>query len=176
MPAAPNLFSYRLLWLSVGLVLIVLSGSASLVNSGNANGQIVLKPGEIGPDAAFVRGYLAARGDTESNPEEFYVGRHDLNNDEQLELFIVFYEPGYCGTAGCEMMIFEKIDGSWNAFAGMYVHGPSYGHRDEIFLETKDEGAPYLTVYGYHLGMRWDGTSYRGFCIGRECERPEWRR
>lgn len=170
-----NSLSKRLLWMSVGLILVVASGSAFLVNAANAHGQIVLKRGEIGADAVFIREYLATEYDhTESNLEEFYVGRYDLNKDEKSELFVVFYEFNFCGSAGCEMMIFEKTDGSWNALASLYVYGPMPGHGGKIFLHVKDEGAPYLTIFGFHIGMRWDGRSYRWFCIGNECDKGDW--
>lgn len=149
---------------------------ASLSIAAEAVVEIVLEYGAIGEDAQAVREFIAAEFEvTEENMEEFHVGRVDLNKDGAEELIVVFSTYDYCGTAGCMTSIFENVDGSLNEVASLYVYGPYPGRRDNISLHAKDEGAPYLTVYGYHLGVRWDGTSYRWFCIGRECERPEWR-
>lgn len=173
--AGSNSFPRCLLWLSVGLTLVVMSGSLLQMNAANAQGHIFLERGEIGDDAAFIREYLATEyADTDDKLEEFYVGRYDLNNDGKLELLVVLYEFGYCGSAGCEMIVFERIDGSWSALAVLYVYGPMPGHGGKIWLQTKDEGAAYLTILGFHIGMRWDGEAYRWFCIGNECDKADW--
>jgi hypothetical protein len=47
-----------------------------------------------------------------------HFGRGDLNDDGVDEMFYYFEGPGYCGSAGCWTLIFEKRDSGWIEICG----------------------------------------------------------
>lgn len=106
--------------------------------------------------------YDLIRNDDPETPvrsdEDLMVGTFDINDDGIDELFILVDTSYTCGTAGCDINVFEKRAGKWVKRA--QVSGFAVG------VGAKVGGATgYRTLYGELDGYRWNGTKYKGFCL-----------
>ena len=88
-----------------------------------------------------LRAYLQTRfhDDRENYPDARYVAAWaDLNADGRPEALVYLLSGAYCGSGGCNLMIFTPEGRSWRQVADMSVTNPpirllatsSYGWRD----------------------------------------------
>jgi hypothetical protein len=93
------------------------------------------------PSDQSLRACLQARfqGDRENYPDTRYVSAWaDLNGDGRPEAFVYLISGAYCGSGGCNLLIFTPAGRSWRAVADMSVTNPpirllataSHGWRD----------------------------------------------
>lgn len=129
-----------------------------------ADNKIVLKSGNTQSDSEFIFNYFAIiNSPYEISNKDIFVGRHDLNDDGEEELFVLIYHFAYCGTVGCNTIIFQKVNGVWKSLAEFSVYAPGKTSWGEVYLYAKQEGQEYKTIYGKPENLRWDRGDYRGF-------------
>jgi hypothetical protein len=137
--------------------------------------KLFLKEGDLGPDETFIKLYYEKRerasyigGTTppaiiKHIPNDFYVGRHDINHDGKPELIVMIQKNAWCGTIGCITAVFHKCAGHWHEISNLSLLG-AY-----VFVEDEPNN-PWRTIYSYSGGYRWNGKSYDFFCIGKSCD------
>lgn len=78
------------------------------------------------------------------------MGRFDLNGDGVAELFVSNHHSAFCGSIGCEYIIFEKRDGVWHTLGG----GPL------VVLVMEESVCGHRSLKGTDGIYRWDGKEY----------------
>jgi hypothetical protein len=112
-----------------------------------------------------LRAFLQARfhEDRANYPDTRYVSAwSDLNGDGRPEAFVYLISGAYCGSGGCNLMIFTQHGGSWHEVADMSVTNPPIR-----VLESRTRGWNDLIVFvagggsrGYMALLRFNGRSY----------------
>ena len=154
------------------LAALVLLAAALPLASPLAGEEVVMSRGNFGEDFAFIDGYLKVRWRNSYGVEpeegvdlltldEVFVGRHDVNDDRQDELFVNMEVS--CGSVGCPTAVFEKKDGEWEKISSNIS---VLGHKrvDGGFVHYldvwTDPSTGYKTVFSYYAGLRWTGEGY----------------
>ena len=149
---------------------------AMVVDAGTAFGgeRVLLLRNNLGSESAFIDRFLADSfpesykaneefGSVWLTLDDLLVGRYDVHGDGQAELFVYIAHPAWCGTAGCDLYVFENKDGAWVKA----IHdGPQAAREreegktvDYLFVWTDPETG-YKTVYTSNAGFRWTGERY----------------
>ena len=86
----------------------------------------------------------------------------DLNDDGVDELIIQFSPYFcYCGTGGCTVIVYKKVDGRWRTIGGFLDSG-----FDLTILDQTDGGYHEIRTRGLSRGeeipfvLKWDGREY----------------
>jgi hypothetical protein len=87
------------------------------------------------------------------------VGRVDLNGNGRKEYIFIFHDFGWCGSAGCQMLIGEKRN---DGVCHLLYEG--YGYDTFTVLRSRDRG--YHRLY-LPCEARFDGDQYQQ--IHEEC-------
>jgi hypothetical protein len=115
------------------------------------------------PDRSL-RTFLQARfqQDREASDTRIVTAWADLNGDGRPEAFVYLLSGAYCGSGGCNLMIFTPEGRSWREVADMSVTNPpirllgtaSHGWRD-IAVTVAGGGAR-----AHEALMAFDGRAY----------------
>ena len=125
--------------------------------------RISLEGKDFGADRALVEKLVADI----VLPEEFDammrrvgIARYDINDDGAPELFVYLGLGTWtCGSAGCELLIFEGPPGARTEFSGM-----ASGDTLRVWINSE---TGHKTVYAHMAGLRWTGADYEWFCYRR---------
>ena len=154
------------------LGVVVALASALPLASPFAAERVVMSGGNFGENFAFIDRYLRIRWQDSYGVEpeegtelltldEVFVGRHDINNDLQDELFV--HMEVSCGSVGCPTAVFEKRDGEWEKlFSNISVLGHERVDGELVyFLDVwNDPDTGHRSVFSYFAGFRWTGERY----------------
>ena len=112
-----------------------------------------------------LREYLQARfqEDRAAYPDTRYVSAWaDLNGDGRPEAFVYLLSGAYCGSGGCNLMIFTPEGRSWREVADMSVTNPPIR-----VLDSHTRGWNDIAVFvagggsrGYMALLTFNGRSY----------------
>ena len=112
-----------------------------------------------------LRTFLQARfqEDRANYPDTRYISSWaDLNGDGRPEAFVYLISGAYCGSGGCNLMIFTPYQGTWHQVADMSVTNPPIR-----VLESRTRGWNDIIVYvagggsrGYMALLAFNGRSY----------------
>jgi len=112
-----------------------------------------------------LRAFLQARfhEDRANYPDTRYVSAWaDLNGDGRPEAFVYLISGAYCGSGGCNLMIFTLYRGTWHEVADMSVTNPPIR-----VLDSRTRGWNDISVYvagggsrGYVALLAFNGRSY----------------
>ena len=112
-----------------------------------------------------LRAFLQTRfqEDRANYPDTRYVSAWaDLNGDGRPEAFVYLISGAYCGSGGCNLMIFTPAGRSWRAVADMSVTNPPIR-----VLDSRTRGWNDISVLvagggsrGYTALLAFNGTSY----------------
>ena len=91
--------------------------------------EVVLRPNNLGKDRAFLAAYLREYGPWSPEPPPYSavkdpqelkkmlkglrIARYDLTGDGRPELIVGGFGSEWCGSAGCQGLIFEMRNGEW---------------------------------------------------------------
>lgn len=179
--------------IAIAVTAILLSATAAF-----AYDRILLRAGDVGDDASFLQRFLdeelelfrpASENEDEDEEERewaqkyirdwvrfdwIFVGRFDINDDGQDELFVMLGFPSRCGSAGCDMKIFRRTEQGWQQLPGYVdaVLSPAEAHPSvpgrvdpsargltyEIWASEERVGG-YRTLVGDEFGARWQPAS-----------------
>ncbi len=94
------------------------------------------------------------------------VWREDLNKDGAYELFVLVEQADLCGSAGCDLNLYERRFGEWT----LMTNGSAFG-RPEVFDDPANDW-PILVFFGFS-GRIWKkterGGEYVWFCVSDLC-------
>jgi hypothetical protein len=93
----------------------------------------------------------------------YYSRAIDLNGDGRDEAVVYVVSPMYCGTGGCNTLVFTPQDGGLREVSSISITRPPI-----VAAETKSNGWRDLVVHvsgggivsGYEARLRFDGRSY----------------
>jgi len=121
--------------------------------------------GQPSPDDQSLRAFLQTRfqEDRANYPDTRYVSAWaDLNGDGRAEAFVYLISGAYCGSGGCNLMIFTPEGRSWREVADMSVTNPPIR-----VLDSRTRGWNDISVFvagggsrGYMALLTFNGTSY----------------
>ena len=149
-----------------------------------ASDVVILRPGDVGEEREFFESLLEkARAECFCNFQmtNFWVGRFDINDDGQYELFVSYENSPFCGTAGCTNPIFQLQNGRWQEIAGLDGGRSAVGGIDprpnpfNYIIVSVERFDSYRTLIGREIGMQWsvDETTgeagYHLFCLTLRC-------
>jgi hypothetical protein len=155
--------------------------------------RILLRAGDVGNDAPFLQRFLdeeleLIRPDDEATDEmkawsekyfrewvnfaHVYVGRFDINDDGENELFVMLGFPSRCASAGCETYLFRRTEHGWQELS-MPVDpvpvapgqtaprwlDPAARERAYQILASEERVGGYRTLVGDEFGGRWQPAS-----------------
>ncbi len=103
-------------------------------------------------------GYAESQARRRWRTLDLQVAYHDLNDDGSPEMLLAYAEVSsyYCGTGGCDLIVFQWRDGRWQTSGDGFMFAPWVS-------EEKVDG--YRTLFTSRgQGLRWDGSRYRDFC------------
>jgi hypothetical protein len=95
----------------------------------------------------------------------YYSRAIDLNGDGRDETVVYVVSPMYCGTGGCNTLVFTPRDGGLREVSSLSITRPPI-----VAAETTSNGWRDLVVHvsgggilpGYDARLRFDGRSYPG--------------
>ena len=172
---------------------LFLVGCASSPSPALAMDAVSLRRGDLGKEREFLEKFARDWGGLSSvyipRKKDLYVGRFDLNEDGQYELF-AFYQPPYdTGTAPLFVSIFQKIAGKWT---GIGIVPPLACSRRTCTIEVSQERFHgWRTILGHEYGLRFGAWadehirgarlegrpvvehSYVGICFTDHCAREQ---
>ena len=144
----------------------------------SAGEKVVMRRDNLGGDFAFVDRFLELNWPHYYRPDEplevmpelsidmVHVGRYDVDDDGQSELFVHVGYVGVCGSAGCTAYVFEKRDHEWVALEDIPRFRVTNADRrvdGEAVLALDvwtDPASGYKSVFSTFAGLRWTGTEY----------------
>lgn len=97
--------------------------------------------------------YWQADGELGFGLENIRVGRADLNDDDEAELFLMIDRPSWFSTDGKPFVIATWRDRKWVAI------GWGWGDEDGIWVTT-EKLAGWRSVDAGNYLMHWEGTAY----------------
>jgi hypothetical protein len=119
------------------------------------------------PSEQSLRAFLQTRfhDDRANYPDTRYVSAWtDLNGDGRPEAFVYLISGAYCGSGGCNLMIFTPDGRSWRQVADMSVTNPPIR-----VLDSRTRGWNDISVFvagggarGYPALLAFNGRSYPG--------------
>jgi hypothetical protein len=112
-----------------------------------------------------LRAFLQARfhDDRDNYPDARYVSAWaDLDGDSHPEAFVYLISGAYCGSGGCNLMIFTPAGGAWREVADMSVTHPPIRLLDTATHGWRDIA---VTVAGggaraHEVVMAFNGRAY----------------
>lgn len=151
---------------------IILSGSGAAIDRADAqapissNGRLEFYfVGDIPLHLTFLADYVRrSAGYAESQVRrqwrvlDLQVAYKDLNDDGVAEMVLSYAEVSsyYCGTGGCDLIVFQWRDGRWQEIGEGFMFAP--------WVSDEKVGG-YRTLFtSKGPGLRWDGERYRDFC------------
>lgn len=95
----------------------------------------------------------------------FFAAFVDLNGDEKKEAIVMLMSPGWCGTAGCRVLIVQQQNRSWRVVTRFAI-----AHPPIRVLTSKSNGWRDVGVWaqgggiqpGYESVLSFDGRRYPG--------------
>lgn len=97
--------------------------------------------------------YWKADGPLGIGPDDIKVGRADLNDDDEAELFLMIDRPSWLGIDGKQFVIATWRDRKWVAI------GWGWADEDSIWVTTEKVGG-WRSVNAGNYIMRWEGSAY----------------
>lgn len=169
------------------LLLTFVGATSDENNGGSGRGWLDVVPFERSVHQALIRGLIEADDYdrkhivSDADFERLEIAVRDLNDDGMAEVIIYFGVTAYCGTVGCDMGIYQKINGSWRRIG----FGTGY-----VVWVSDQKVLGYRTLYSQGPDIwRWDGNQYGGRCelpppdeqlppevrgfVGKNCESDE---
>lgn len=120
----------------------------------------------VHPDSAQAAAIRrAAAGDfadvrrTEGHTLEYWLGLADLNGDGRPDLIVQYHDIGFCGTAGCGLVVVLATPQGW-ARATLPVQAYLQPGDDLVALPSRHHGMRDLR-YPTGYVSTWDGSKYR---------------
>jgi hypothetical protein len=112
-------------------------------------------------DEESVRKYLQSRDNDKST--HYSLAFRDLNGDGVPEAIVYLIGKQWCGSGGCNLLVFQKSGASWKLITKMTITNPPIR-----MIDTKTNGWHNLGVWvqgggiqpGYEAELRFNGRSY----------------
>ena len=154
------------MWRMSTSVLIALVPLMSLASALAAD-EIVMRRDNFSADLAFIDSFLKRNWPREYRPEEALVGgwpeltlgrvevgRYDVDDDGQVELFVRIEYGPECGSVGCPIAVFKKMGRDWTEVAGVS------GFMGGTMNVWTDPDTGHKNVLSEYAGFRWTGEAY----------------
>ena len=159
------------------LVTLLCLGAAVAPRSALAMDVVTLRRGDLGRETDFLRKYVRDARDSYHHTrrpgyprtKDLYVGRFDLNGDDQYELFLFLDPPGDNGTAPLFAEIYQKVAGNWTAIGIV----PPIGRGRTCTIEISEERIHgWRTILGYEYGLRFGAWTEEHIRLARLMRTP----
>ena len=127
-----------------------------------------MKPGDFGNESEFLDRFVFEEYERDqvyitaySRERNIYVGRYDVNGDGVTEIFVFNTHSSWCGSAGCDTDIFERVGDDWRDIGGGL-----------LATNVMDESVcGYRSLKGVDGIYRWNGKEYGlAYCFPEQME------
>src|SRR5215472_1864137 len=123
--------------------------------------QTKQNPIAMSRDEESVRKYLQSRDHDKST--RYSLAFRDLNGDGIPEAIVYLIGQQWCGSGGCNLLVFQKNGASWKLITKMTITNPPIR-----IIDTKTNGWHNLGVWvqgggiqpGYEAELRFNGKTY----------------
>lgn len=171
----------------VAMIAAALTTSVVDITRAAASDIVILRPGDVGEEKAFFESLLVrARAECfcDFQITDFQIGRFDVNDDGQYELFVSYGKFPFCGSFGCHNPVFQLQNGHWKPITeldgGTWTFGafdtrPNRLHYVIAIIVADERFDSYRTLIGGEMGVQWsvDETTgeagYHSFCLTPRC-------